>query len=597
MDSVEIGTSLNTDQKVEELSLARMRDRGWNGLWGENYFWWQIMTVLFWDEIFAQIDGVQIARDMPTDFFQPTFYSQRESLIEQRIEELRDSDLTQEFQKLYNKHYGTPARPVEDWDMFEFDQFKGFLSNVDSDLLLEVVHTLLRDFNNHRQGLADLILWKDNDTAYAEVKGPNDSLREAQKRWLSWLEELGANTFIIHVEEAETEKIEIEEDTFDKELGDFESPARFPEKINSDIEPPEYSHDLQAQFESTDDQDKQQAEKDWDRVEEIMTKVVREQGQANTTENELLVLLFPYELHWDEFDAWYEYFTEIDHFPHMWDGLKTKPDQLSQQSQEVLRELSFVSPEARRIFYRLTYFSGGRTSAKQASEVKESLEMDQSTFQQAVDELKGRLIKADLTMQDRLPFLRVKDLKPILEEYDLKKSGLKAELVDRLAENVPDDELREYLPEEAQGELLVNSKCFAEDDDETLRFKKKKIELYLHTAQMTGYLQRDINRFESGSRVRVQAADKVPICQDREGTYELNEQNVEKLPPHFPGCRCSRGLDRSASSAPNQHVKSKSTAQSKTSDRNIATVLLAILGGVFMVLSKIFKALNKQSKK
>lgn len=540
MKTISIQADLSSDIQVEEVTLTKLRDRGWDGVWGENDFWWQIMTVLFWDEIFADIDGVRIARDMPTDLFKPTFYKRREKLFENRIDELGNLDIAQEFQEQYNRHHGTPARPVEEWDMFEPDDFENVLNRIDKELLLEILQTLLRDFNDHRRGLPDLVLWKDGNVAFGEVKGPSDSLREGQKRWLSWLEELGANTFMIHVEDSESESIDITEDTFDQEIGEFEPASRESETIDSDVEPPEYSHDLQAKFKSNDDQDDRQAEKDWDQVEEIMTNVVQQQVQTTTLENDILVLLFPYDLLWEEFDEWHDYFSQIGRFPYMWDGLEEKPDPISDQSQDILNELCFVSVQARRIFYRLTYFSGGKTTAKQAEEVRESLEMNTAEFKKARQELEGGLIKADLTIEDRLPFLRVKDLKPILEEYDLKKSGRKAELVERLAGNVPDDELKSYLPNEASGDLLKNSVAFPNEDDEALQYKKKKIELYLHTAQMTGYLERDLNRFESGSVIQVEATDDIPVCTEKAGNYELKEQNIEKLPPHFPGCRCSR---------------------------------------------------------
>jgi hypothetical protein len=51
----------------------------------------------------------------------------------------------------------------------------------------------------NRSGLPDLFIWKDGVGAFAEVKGPGDSLSEQQKAWASFLISLGLNVSLVHI--------------------------------------------------------------------------------------------------------------------------------------------------------------------------------------------------------------------------------------------------------------------------------------------------------------------------------------------------------------------------------------------------------------
>jgi hypothetical protein len=194
---------------VEQVALHHLGSEGWNGLWGENHVWWTLMALLFWDVIFARIEGVweplfgpfpSKMQDMPQDLFRPEFFTRRERLITERLSILEVTDLNQELNRAYANHYGKPCRPIENWDKFSLSDLQNVVAHLDKSKLISILVRLLKNFNENRRGLPDLFIWKNADHAYAEVKGPGDKLSESQKSWFNALQALGETTILVKIE-------------------------------------------------------------------------------------------------------------------------------------------------------------------------------------------------------------------------------------------------------------------------------------------------------------------------------------------------------------------------------------------------------------
>jgi hypothetical protein len=196
---------------VEQIALHHFQREGWQGVWGENYLWWMIMALLFWDIYFAPIEGAfeplllqaGIPQDMPKDLFQREFFSRRESLIRTRAEALSTMNLQEVLTQAHAQHLGKPCRPIERWDKFTLTELQQVMANIPQSTVLPLMLRLLQDFNNNRRGLPDLVLWKVGNHAFAEIKGPGDMLSEPQKNWLSALQTWGAQAILVNVASAE----------------------------------------------------------------------------------------------------------------------------------------------------------------------------------------------------------------------------------------------------------------------------------------------------------------------------------------------------------------------------------------------------------
>lgn len=228
----------NQELFVEELAIKTYESDGCNAIWSENNFWWMVMSVLFWDCIFAKVrgavsiykDGYSYALDpsenefdhyfeetvikmngMPSDFFTDEFYAQRESIINNKIQELSNSHLVEKFDKSYEINYGKLCRPIENWDKFSKENFVFFLSKINKYKVLKICERLIKDFNNNRSGLPDLIISKEDQVFFSEVKSEKDRISDKQVDWHSYLSDtLSFNLEIFLVNHTEKQEKNIQ---------------------------------------------------------------------------------------------------------------------------------------------------------------------------------------------------------------------------------------------------------------------------------------------------------------------------------------------------------------------------------------------------
>ena len=222
---------------VEELAIKTYESEGCKAIWSENNFWSMIMAILFWDCIFAKVRGaVAIHKDgysynidpnesefdqyfnemvvnmngISNDFFSDEFYSNRESIINNKIQELTNSNLVDKFVNSYEANYGKLCRPIEDWQKFSKEDFIFFLSKLDSNKVIRISERLLKDFINNRSGLPDLIVSKQDEVFFSEVKSEKDKLSDKQIDWHSFLSDtldFNVDIFLVNHSERQSNNI------------------------------------------------------------------------------------------------------------------------------------------------------------------------------------------------------------------------------------------------------------------------------------------------------------------------------------------------------------------------------------------------------
>lgn len=231
---------------AEEAAINHYNSLGYKALWTENTYWWTLMSLFFWDVIFAKtrgavstiIDGIQTELDpgderfeqlfkptiqmngMPADFFTPEFYERRKSLLRNKIQELQHSNLEQKLNESYKQNYGMNCRPIENWDKYKIDELLIPVQRVNKGKLLKILGRLISNFNDNRAGLPDLIVYDDKDFFFSEVKGEKDRISEKQSDWHSFLStSLGfeVEIFLINHTEAQIEKIKATDKSTSKE--------------------------------------------------------------------------------------------------------------------------------------------------------------------------------------------------------------------------------------------------------------------------------------------------------------------------------------------------------------------------------------------
>jgi len=200
---------------AEETAIQFYNQKGFKATWSENHFWWTILSILFWDVIFAKVKGsvafnngdktifpdpkdkmFQYLFDqftnmngMPHDFFSPEFYERRKALIENHITQLVDTDLSEIFQNLYNTHNGKNCRLIEDWKRYSLDELLVPFKTCEAHQIIGILTRILKNVKDHRSGLPDIIVHNENYLFFSEVKSENDKLRPNQIEWHKYLSE------------------------------------------------------------------------------------------------------------------------------------------------------------------------------------------------------------------------------------------------------------------------------------------------------------------------------------------------------------------------------------------------------------------------
>jgi hypothetical protein len=211
---------------VEEFAQKNYEKEGFNSIWSENTYWWEIYALLFWDIIFAKIKGSCIYSDgdstyeidtdnerfetvykfncevngMPHDFFKEEFYEKRKPLFNNRLKELEHIDIKQALIDSHKTNFKKRCRPIENWDKFSIEQLCIAVDVMEKDKLLKIIERLFKNFSYNRSGLPDLFVYSKDKYFFAEVKSEKDKISVKQTEWHSFLsDELGIDVEIFSV--------------------------------------------------------------------------------------------------------------------------------------------------------------------------------------------------------------------------------------------------------------------------------------------------------------------------------------------------------------------------------------------------------------
>lgn len=222
---------------AEEAVMTHFKSLGYKAILSENLYWWELMALCFWGVIFAKVRGAVIIQEqgqqipldtfderyerlfnqlvsmngIPLDFFTSEFYQRRRNLINNRIQELEHSNLSEIITQSFKDCHGQKMRLVESWDKYQLEDLLIPIKRIDGKKIIRILERLIENFTENRTGLPDLIVYNDTEFFFAEAKSENDKISEKQKEWHSFLSEsleLQVNICLINHSKVVTEKIE-----------------------------------------------------------------------------------------------------------------------------------------------------------------------------------------------------------------------------------------------------------------------------------------------------------------------------------------------------------------------------------------------------
>lgn len=192
---------------VERALVARLAGAGRRVLHGESAPWSTLFALLFRDLYFLPVPGMLPVPWLsgPLDLGRPAFAQQRRGPIERRLDEIRHGAAPQIVARRYAVHEGEALAGAH-WGIATAADLVAITQALGGPALAAVLGRLAWEGWSARRGLPDLVVLPGaaiqlpdaNPAALpsglllAEVKGPGDTVRDAQAAWFHQLLEAGA---------------------------------------------------------------------------------------------------------------------------------------------------------------------------------------------------------------------------------------------------------------------------------------------------------------------------------------------------------------------------------------------------------------------
>ena len=175
-------------RSVERAALEAAAQAGWAGFFTENGLWQGLFGLAFWDQLFAPLPGAFQHRFQaaPADIGGPDFHHRRREAIERRLEQLAaPGALATALLQVAECKRGI-SNAFVNWRMLTQDLLGTALEVLPAPVVLSVLSTMAPNPMAFRSGFPDLLLCRLDPPACMlwEVKGPGDTLRPEQERWL-----------------------------------------------------------------------------------------------------------------------------------------------------------------------------------------------------------------------------------------------------------------------------------------------------------------------------------------------------------------------------------------------------------------------------
>ncbi len=171
----------------------------------ENTYWWSIQSLLYYEEIFADIPeqnfpGCKEINGMPLDFFNGyEFYERRINLFKLKNDYLCHSDLNELIVERFQKFKDERIRHLV-LEHISLEGLKAITSVVPNNIIVKICDKINSNVSLYRTGLPDLFVSNGKDNfKFVEVKMNNESVKPIQKKWIEYLVSIGVEVEVCRV--------------------------------------------------------------------------------------------------------------------------------------------------------------------------------------------------------------------------------------------------------------------------------------------------------------------------------------------------------------------------------------------------------------
>ena len=188
------------DEKIECFAMRILTKEGGEAWHLENLLPQGLAALAFWDVLFAPVAGAFLNpyQDGPLDLYWDDFAAQRRDAI--AAQRLRLADPA-EFKRILHSTFAAKAgvaNALMSWRHIDCRFLARLLQAVPHAQLFRLACDVIENPAAARTGFPDLVvLYGRSGYEFVEVKGPNDTLRPAQRLWLGYLERNGFNARVL----------------------------------------------------------------------------------------------------------------------------------------------------------------------------------------------------------------------------------------------------------------------------------------------------------------------------------------------------------------------------------------------------------------
>ena len=187
--------------KAEQGLMAHYAAQGYSAFHGENQLWLALFGLWFWHELFEHQHSAlhNPFERRPRNLTAGGFYQQFQQSIETKLQQLAAPDAAARLLAAITAHYGK-NNSLFYWHNDLAAQLMPLLQYApQSDgqsALAPILRAMAQDFSRHSSGYPDLLLLKDNQLQFIEVKAPGDKIQRHQLARLQALKQAGFNARI-----------------------------------------------------------------------------------------------------------------------------------------------------------------------------------------------------------------------------------------------------------------------------------------------------------------------------------------------------------------------------------------------------------------
>ena len=196
-----VGIAITHRYRVEYGVIDYFKNLGYQAVFSENEPWRALFGLLFWDIIYDT--NVQAIHNplqrVPSDFFLPDFYLKRKQLLLTRIQEMQSREAMDSIAATtYHSKNGTTNVLVSWYDGL-LETVQTIIRLLEPDQIHRVLLEMAGNLRENTRGFPDLLIWKESEYCFIEVKSPTDHLSAQQLHWQHFMADHQINSKVLRV--------------------------------------------------------------------------------------------------------------------------------------------------------------------------------------------------------------------------------------------------------------------------------------------------------------------------------------------------------------------------------------------------------------